>query len=57
MESEQRILIEVIREMQNKFDDWDLHISNNQQPVPIQDLDYWKEQLKIVALSFKGGEE
>ena len=36
---------EVEAEIKACFDGWDGAIKNEQQPVPIQDLDYWSNKL------------
>ena len=45
-------VIQKIREIEGEiracFDGWDMAIKNKAQPVPIQDLDFWSEELKKV---------
>lgn len=43
----------VEEEIRGCFDNWDNHINNHQQPVPIQDLDYWSSELKLVIANIK----
>ena len=40
-----RTLAEIADEIQNKFNLWNVHKENGQEPVPIQDLDYWQNQI------------
>jgi hypothetical protein len=35
----------IAMEIRNKFLHWDANIRAGQQPVPIQDLDYWANEL------------
>jgi hypothetical protein len=35
-------------EIQHKFDSWDMRTQCNLQPVPIQDLDFWADRLRVV---------
>ena len=44
---------EVRLEIQAKYDEWDLHIEAEQQPVPIQDLDYWSKRLEYLIGKLK----
>jgi hypothetical protein len=44
-EAERKIVDEVIQEISNRFENWDNAINARQQPVTIQDLDYWRKRL------------
>ena len=45
-EESKRILEQVESEIRKAFDNWDNNIKAGLNPVPIQDLDFWSEQLK-----------
>ena len=45
-EESKRILEQVESEITKAFDNWDNNIKAGLNPVPIQDLDFWSEQLK-----------
>jgi hypothetical protein len=40
------ILNQIADEIKKSWVNWDLRLRNGQQPVPIQDLDYWQDQIK-----------
>ena len=40
-----KALKSVAVEIKAAWEDWDLHIGKGCQPVPIQDLDYWQDQI------------
>lgn len=40
-------------EISNCFMMWDLQIENKQQPVAIQDLDFWSKELHAIIMLFK----
>jgi hypothetical protein len=40
-----KTLHEIAGEIKGAWEDWDLHIQKGCQPVPIQDLDYWQDQI------------
>lgn len=52
----QELLKKVIDEIQKCYDNWDVRIENNQQPVPIQDLDFWIQRLKSVLNDIREAE-
>jgi hypothetical protein len=50
-----KVLGEIAEEIRVKFDCWDNNIKAGQQPVPIQDLDYWSFEIykavKVIRMS------
>lgn len=44
METIERLKL-IEKEMKKCFDEWDDKIRNGQQPVPIQDLNFWQKEL------------
>jgi len=49
-------LHEVVVEMRHHFNKWDEKIDSQQQPVPIQDLDYWICQINRVIKTIEDGD-
>jgi hypothetical protein len=42
-------LRKISREIRQKYIDWDRNVKAGQNPVPIQDLDYWPKQLDFIS--------
>jgi len=49
IETQVKRLTNLAGEMANAFNLWDERIKNKQQPIPIQDLDYWKDEICSVV--------
>ena len=46
LEVAERVLESVVTELQKRFDNWKSSVDNGCNPVSIQDIDYWKNQLQ-----------
>ena len=54
METIKKQLNDIEREMTQCFDNWDDAIKNGQQPVTIQDLDFWRCSINGVVSNLEG---